>query len=94
MGEGIYSHYLDDDASGRMDDRNANLFFMPQPAGPNGPLATGRFKLGMAKHTKDLRRPAYGFLHPQQTLFQFHYQTDQFEAGDDRQVDKKGRLPK
>lgn len=94
VGEGIYGHYLKDDASGTMDDRNANLFFMQQPADPNGMVATGRFKLGMLTG-KTLRRPAYGFLtNSQQTLFQFHYRTDQFETGDDRQVDKKGRLPK
>ncbi|RLB58130.1 MAG: hypothetical protein DRI90_17095, partial [Deltaproteobacteria bacterium] len=93
VGEGIYSRYLVDDHSGTMDDRNANLFFMPQQGDPNELVATGRFKLGMVEGGL-LRRPAYGFLHPQQTLFQFHYRTDQFEAGDDRQVDKKGRLPK
>ena len=95
LGIGVYDYYTADDLTGTMDDRNANLFFMPQPPNPMEDLAVGRYKLGMFvdENLDRLRVPAYEFLdHRKQTLFQFHYEHKTFQQGDDKQVDKHGRL--
>lgn len=79
----ILDRFGPDVSPGSMDDRNASLFYQRSPPDP----VPGRFKLGAYIRSAKVLRKAFPFMkHRFQTLFEFDYGKDTFQAGDDRQV--------
>jgi hypothetical protein len=79
----ILDRFGPDVSPGSMDDRNASLFYQSAPFDP----VPGKFKLGAFVRPAGVLRKAFPFMkHRFQMLFEFDYDQDTFQSGDDRQV--------